>query len=160
MLLANVLHIVVVKKGWLAFLSIPISVKYFGKNKTIRGFIILPLFSSLLVLGFSKMEGPFLEDNLHDFYFGICLGIIYLLSELPNSFVKRKLGIANGEHSKKYRVLQMIIDKSDSLVGMLIFYYYFTPINFVGVIQLFFVALAISLSMSFVLHSLKIKKSF
>jgi hypothetical protein len=160
MVLANTFHIVVVKKNWLAFLNVPLSVIYFGKNKTLRGFVVLPFFSGTLVLLFSQLFGPFVVDLISDFLIGVGLGICYLLSELPNSFVKRKLGIGNGEHSKKYKTVQMLIDKADSLVGMLIFYYFVTEFNLLEVFLLFFLALAISLSVSFILHSTKIKKSF
>lgn len=160
MVLANTFHMVVVKNECLSFLSIPLSVKHFGKSKTLRGFIILPFFSGSLVLVFSQIAGPFSSSIGYDLIIGIGLGFCYLLSELPNSFVKRKLGIGNGEHSKRYKALQMIIDKADSLLGMLIFYYLVMPFSGWEVILLFFLALAISLSVSFILYSIKIKKSF
>ncbi|MGK0428141.1 MAG: CDP-diacylglycerol--serine O-phosphatidyltransferase [Ulvibacter sp.] len=160
MVLANTCHIIFVKKKWLSFLYIPLSTAAFGKNKTLRGFILLPLFSGFWVFIFSFWQGPFMNDIWHDLSIGFVLGMVYLLSELPNSFVKRRLGIANGEHSKKYKGLQMIIDKVDSLVGMLIFYYLVTTINATETLMLFLFSLFVSLSVSFVLYSLKIKKSF
>ncbi len=151
---------IVVKKGWLSILSIPISEKAFGKNKTVRGFILLPVINGIIVVLFSYLIGPFVNSFLNDFYIGIGLGIIYLISELPNSFIKRRLGIRNGEHSKKYRLFQVFMDKSDSLIGMLIFYYFVTPVDLRTTFYLFFIALSISLITSFLLHTLKIKKSF
>lgn len=160
MVLANTLHMVVVKRDWFSILCIPLSLEYFGKSKTLRGFILLPVFSGSLVLIFSLLLGTFSGSILNDVLIGIGLGIIYLLSELPNSFVKRKLGIANGEHSKKYKTLQILMDKADSLIGMLIFYYLVMPYKGTEILLLFFLALGISLSVSFVLYSAKIKKSF
>jgi hypothetical protein len=151
---------VVVKKNWLSATSIPLSVKAFGKNKTLRGFLVLPFLSGSLVAIFSQLFGPFSETHSTDILIGIGLGVVYLLSELPNSFVKRKLGIGNGEHSQKYRLLQIFADKSDSLIGMLIFYYFATPVELITVIQLFVLALGVSLAASFLLYKFKLRKSF
>jgi hypothetical protein len=160
MVLANTCHIIFVKKNYLSILYIPLSIKAFGRNKTLRGFILLPIFNAFWVLLFSYWQGPFVHDLSSDVFIGFGLGVVYLLSELPNSFVKRRIGIANGEHSQKYKGLQMIIDKVDSLVGMLIFYYLATPINVLDTLKLFLFSLIVSLCVSFVLYSLKIKKSF
>jgi hypothetical protein len=160
MVLANTCHIIFVKKNYLSILYIPLSIKAFGRNKTLRGFILLPIFNAFWVLLFSYWQGTFVHDLSSDVFIGFGLGVVYLLSELPNSFVKRRIGIANGEHSQKYKGLQMIIDKVDSLVGMLIFYYLATPINVLDTLKLFLFSLIVSLCVSFVLYSLKIKKSF
>ena len=121
---------------------------------------MLPFFSGTLALIFSYGLGPFLESNLVDCMIGIGLGLSYLISELPNSFMKRRLGIMNGEHSKKYRLVQIFVDKTDSLIGMLIFYYFATAVLFITIIELYFIALLLSLLTSFILHSIKLKKSF
>jgi CDP-diglyceride synthetase len=160
MVLANTLHIIVVKNNWLSAFNIPISAKAFGENKTIRGFFVLPFFSGGLVAIFSYLWGPFMHSFLMDVFIGLGLGICYLLSELPNSYVKRKLGIKNGEHSKKNKGVQMLIDKADSLVGMLLFYYLVTPISLLETFKLFLLTLIISSSVSLLLLVLKLKKSF
>ena len=118
-----------VKKDWLAFLSIPISTKIFGQNKTIRGFIVLPVFGGFWAFVFSFALGPFVDSYAVDASIGVGLGVVYLLSELPNSFIKRRLGIANGQRSEKHKWLQMLADKMDSLIGMILFYYFVTPIG-------------------------------
>lgn len=160
MILANSLHVVVIKYNGLPKLVIPISEKAFGKNKTLRGFVVLPFFSGLLVFLFSLLFGPFVDSFLFDTLIGLGLGISYLLSELPNSYVKRRLKINNGEHSEKYKLLQIFVDKSDSLIGMLIFYYLATPVEFITIIELYFIALLLSILTSVVLYSTKLKKSF
>jgi CDP-diacylglycerol--serine O-phosphatidyltransferase len=160
MILANTFHVVVIKNNWLANLSIPISAKAFGKNKTLRGFLVLPFFSGSLALIFSYALGPFVESHLTDSFIGLGLGLSYLISELPNSFIKRRLGIKNGEHSKKYRLFQVFVDKTDSLIGMLLFYYFATSVQFKTIVELYFIAFLLSITTSFVLHSIKLKKSF
>jgi CDP-2,3-bis-(O-geranylgeranyl)-sn-glycerol synthase len=50
--------------------------------------------------------------------FGCILGTAAMLSELPNSFFKRQLGIAPGEMGRGWiRVLFYIVDQIDFLVG-------------------------------------------
>jgi len=159
MILANVSHMILVKKDWLASLCIPLASKALGANKTWRGFIVLPALSAVFVWLFSFWRGPFLDTHGYDLLAGFGFGLVYLLAELPNSWVKRSLGIANGTHSKKYKGLQVFIDKSDSLVGMLIFYYALGQININDILLLFFIALGISLSISYILYSFKLKKS-
>lgn len=160
MVLANILHMIVVKMDWLSILSISLSKSLFGKNKTLRGFIVLPLLSGGLVGLFSQMVGPFSGSLEGDVGIGIGLGLCYLLSELPNSYIKRRLGIANGEHSKNYKWFQILMDKSDSLIGMLIFYFFIMPYDVEEILLLYLLSLGISLMTSFILFALKIKKSF
>lgn len=159
MILANSFHMVFVKWDILSSFKIPISVKLFGQNKTWRGFILLPLLSAFFALLGSLLAGPFLGNHLNVILFGIGMGIVYLLAELPNSYVKRKLHIPNGGHSEKYKVLQIIIDRADSLVGIFLYYYLVTDCPFIDCLILFISAIVISFVTSVILYSLKIKRS-
>ena len=84
----------------------------------------------------------------------------YMLFELPNSYIKRKLGVVSGENSKKYSIVQKLIDKLDSLVGIFIFYYVAMPVTFKMIAVLFTAALIIHISVSYLLVVIKVKKSF
>jgi CDP-diglyceride synthetase len=158
MILGNSLHMVVVKKKMFEWLAIPISVNLFGENKTLRGFVILPILAGLLALLGSNIWGPFIDTHINDLLIGIGLGGSFMLGELPNSFVKRSLGIKNGEYSEKFRTIQMFFDRADSLIGIFIFYYLVTDIRFIDVIILFSSAMILSFITSIVLVKLKIKK--
>ena len=159
MILANSLHMVLVKLNLLERLSIPLSVEHFGKNKTWRGFVVLPILSGIIAFIIGLIAGPFEHVFFSDFLVGFGMGIVYLLAELPNSYVKRKLGIANGEYSKKFRLVQIIIDRADSLIAIFLYYYFVTTISFRDSFILFLWAMVISFIMSFILYSLKIKRS-
>lgn len=161
MVVGNIMHMLIVKLDMFHFLTFPLSVDYFGPNKTYRGFIFLTLVSGLLaIMGNAILLDHDALSTLKAFEIGSGLGFIYLLSELPNSYAKRKLGLHAGEISENYRIFQMIVDKSDSLIGIMLFYYVVTNTSFADISILFIVSFVLHASLSFALYKLKIKKSF
>lgn len=156
----NICHMIIVKNNWFNILNIPISIPLFGLNKTFRGIVVLPIITGVIALNNSIFFGPFETTVWYDFFVGLGLGIAYILSELPNSFLKRKLGIASGQQSKRYSLVQTIIDKSDSLIGVLGFYYFVITISFNAILLLFFASMIIHISLSQFLVLIKIKKTF
>jgi hypothetical protein len=160
LIIANIFHMLVVRDNGLEKWAKPISVQLFGTSKTWRGFIILPVVTALLAASFNYI---FLDCYLsppNGVLLGLGLGFSYMAWELPNSFIKRRLGIANGERSKKMPLLQVFTDKADSLIGVFLFYYWIMPISFTEVCILFILSMAIHMSLSYLLFILKIKKSF
>lgn len=159
LILANIIHMIMVKKNILANWAIPISTHWFGINKTWRGFIILPFITAILTGTFNHL---FLDNKLSTplaLFLGMGLGFSYILWELPNSFIKRRLGIANGERSKKMPLLQVFTDKADSLIGVFLFYFLVLPIGVNDILILFTASIVIHLIFSYVLFVLGIKKS-
>lgn len=159
LVIGNVLHMIIVKKNYLKALSIPISSTLFGTNKTYRGFIVVPVLSGFIAYLNAIIFDSLLVTNRDALFIGIGLGIAYMLFELPNSYLKRKLGIPQGTSSKKYKILQLCIDKTDSLLGVFAFYYFATSVTFATIIGLFLAAFLIHISLSYLLVVLKIKKS-
>lgn len=160
LVLGNVLHMIVVKRNWCNKLAFPISKNLFGANKTYRGVIVLPILTGFFGLLSSFWFGPFTISVAYDAFVGFGLGLAYILAELPNSFIKRRLGIANGEHSKKYKYLQYVVDKADSLIGVLLFYFLATNISFESVLVLFCIGFIVHISISQLLVVINIKKKF
>lgn len=158
-IVANVTHMIIVKKDLFPFLAIPLSEKWLGKNKTLRGFLYLPLAMGIVCLTDSMIAGPFSASHFSDLYIGMGLGLAYMLSELPNSFVKRRVGILSGESSGKFRILQLIIDKADSLTGACIFYYLLMKTEVWQAFALFLFSLLLHISISYLLVLSKLKKS-
>lgn len=159
MIVANVLHMVIVKKNWFPALAIPIAPMALGENKTYRGFIVLPFISGLVGLLGSLLFGAFSYSHMEDMSIGIGLGFAYMLFELPNSYIKRKLGIATGESVEKYRFLQILIDKCDSLIGLCLFYYWVVSISWSTLAQLFLIGLTLHIGLSYLLVVLNVKKT-
>ncbi len=106
--------------------------RIFGKNKTIRGPIIMAFFTGLYGFLLTHIFKLFkLDFNPHlsrvsIFSYYSLVGLLYSLGELPNSFIKRQLDIPPGEVSGKRiaRGLFGILDTTDSLIACGIVYYY------------------------------------
>ena len=160
LVLGNVLHMIIVKRNWFKSVAFPISRKIFGDTKTYRGVIVLPMLTGLFALLSSYYFGPFEMSIAYDSFVGFGLGLAYILAELPNSYIKRRLGIANGAQSKKYKYVQYFTDKADSLIGVLAFYFLATMISFETILVLFCIGLVIHVSISQLLVIIKIKKKF
>ena len=118
--------------------NIPIQTQWFGANKKWRGLISLPIamvisvyllqLIELLIPALTQLEISFSEFNLLEF--GLLVGFIFNLSELPNSFVKRRLEIPPGDESSK---IFYFIDHMDSTYGVLILWYFYFhfPLHFI-----------------------------
>lgn len=156
LIISNVLHMLVVKYNIAPFLSIPINARLFGPNKTARGVLFVTLVSGLAFgLINSKQISPYLSNYL----FGAVLGLAYVLMELPNSFIKRRLGIKAGQSSEKYKLLSILMDKSDSTLGVTITYSLLMNLQLIAACKIFLLAFSLHLGISYLLVLLKIKKS-
>lgn len=101
----------------------------FGANKTWKGFLGMIIFTSFFqvfwlgLLSFSSSSGKltFYEkdySSLEHAMIGALLGLIYVVCELPNSYLKRRLSIAPGkEAGNSWSWVFIWIDQIDSLLG-------------------------------------------
>lgn len=119
-------------------LNAPIQTQWFGANKKWRGLVSLPLACvvSTLILQFLETQlfsNSGLPIQLSDFNYleyGLLVGFVFNLSELPNSFVKRRLQIPPGDENSK---IFYFIDHMDSTYGVLIlwFFYFHFPLHLI-----------------------------
>jgi len=119
-------------------LNIPIQTEWFGANKKWRGLLSLPLSMVASVYFLSLIETllPDLTQQLISFSsfnlveFALLVGFVFNLSELPNSFIKRRLEIPPGDESSK---IFYFIDHMDSTYGVLILWYFYFhfPLHFI-----------------------------
>ena len=126
LIIAGTLHMAAVKRNLCPGLNRPLNERLFGRNKTVRGMILMPLFS---VLGLFITVS--LKLNVHGFSvfhsapvvpLGLALGISYVLSELPNSYLKRRLGIQPGKLPARNRLFFLVLDQADSAIGCVLVY--------------------------------------
>lgn len=140
-LLSGILFILFLKTNWLVFLNKPLDFKtnILGKNKTFRGLLLMPLFCFFFTFLFTLLMNGRNEIIMTDNLFkSFILGLSYSLGELPNSFIKRRLGIPPGSVSKNntQKVLFLILDNIDSIIFCclcLIFVYHIDPIFIPGI---------------------------
>jgi CDP-diglyceride synthetase len=136
-IVAGVVHLLVLKLDLLpALRKMPIDGgatfrgrRLFGDNKTWRGAVVTIASTTVTAWLLAELHSccwhlpslvPFAET--HAVAWGLLLGIGYIVGELPNSFVKRQIGIGPGERGSGFAGRAFwIVDQLDSLVGMLVF---------------------------------------
>jgi CDP-diglyceride synthetase len=105
--------------------------RLFGPNKMLRGLLAMPLAGGAFfaLLGALRETLPrWLADGMWRMpptqyaLLGLACGLAFMLAELPNSFVKRQLGIAPGlpASSPFLRAVFFVVDRCDSVLGVLI----------------------------------------
>lgn len=131
---AAVIHGFVLKYDWLKWLKKPMDCglkvrnkPLFGVNKTWRG-LIVSVFGTVVfayVHYWLYLVSPFFEkisivnyDRVIPLYVGLALGAGMILGELPNSFLKRQIGIGAGKQRSDFKgFLFRIYDQIDLLTG-------------------------------------------
>lgn len=139
-ILAGMLNMFFCKSSWFEWLKLPMDCgktlsdgqRMFGENKTWKGFFGMIVLASLcqLLLGFiiDWIPGLFPYHLVYQYYpnqpsfnlgLGALLGLSYVLFELPNSFVKRRLAIPPGKlATNAWRPIFFVFDQIDSLIGV------------------------------------------
>lgn len=113
--------------------------RFLGDNKTWKGFLGMILFTSLWmgvvaqvsrsfpwVSGFSLIDYEAFRFPLNEWFYGAVWGFGYVLFELPNSYIKRRLNIPPGKNAAGFRgILFTFIDQADSVIGCMVFMLFF-----------------------------------
>jgi CDP-diglyceride synthetase len=110
-----VVHGLCIRSGMLSALASPISRNLFGANKTYRGVLCVALGTAA---GFAAINPAWLElgegsRTAQLALLGFVVGAAAMAAELPNSFLKRRVGIppgaqANGIRGMAYHVLDQV----------------------------------------------------
>jgi CDP-archaeol synthase len=134
LLLGLALHGFCIKFNSLSFLCHPLDrgqsfrgKRIFGDNKTYRGIVVVGLGTAI---GFGLQSlvlhqiAPIGSIELFDYSFfksvalGLAVRVAAMLSELPNSFIKRRFEIAPGSAAKGWKgLIFYVYDQIDFLVG-------------------------------------------
>ena len=127
LIVGGIIHMVAVKADILSYLKKPIHQRWFGQNKTWRGFVVMPMATWPGVWLAQWLESLFdlnapLLTLQPAWLLGLWLGIGYCLAELPNSFVKRRLGIKEGQTADRFKWFFVFFDQADSAIGCLLVY--------------------------------------
>jgi hypothetical protein len=93
--------------------------RLFGANKTLRGALVMMIATGMCSLALFSAVSPYEPPPAFGWFgLGVVMGFGYIAAELPNSFVKRRLGIPPGA-SGGGRV-QYAIDQCDSVIGVVL----------------------------------------
>ncbi len=107
--------------------------RLFGDNKTWTGFFSMIVFTCaaqiikgliLSACGGEQLDEFYLRHEntpVYNMSIGAALGFIYMLFELPNSFIKRRIDIPPGKTVRGVRGAAFFIyDQIDSLIGVML----------------------------------------
>ena len=110
--------------------------RIFGDSKSVLGFVLMTILAGILEvfwgvllqgLGQNKRSLLYLYfENRPAFNFpiGMLFGFLYMLFELPNSFIKRRLSVSAAEQGDGRRGLKLfffILDQIDSMFGIMLY---------------------------------------
>jgi hypothetical protein len=113
-------HGLCIRLGWLGSLASPISRRSFGANKTYRGVVCVALGTAV---GFAAFGPAWLElgDGARTARLaslGFAVGSAAMSAELPNSLLKRRVGIPAGTQATGMRgVVFHVLDQVDVVFG-------------------------------------------
>lgn len=147
--------------------------RLFGANKTWKGFWGMVFFGALsqLVWGWLLQVLPELgrqhliyshyENSLPlNLLLGSLLGLAYVLFELPNSFVKRRLDIRPGKTADNgWKWLFILLDQIDSLLGCILVLLCFISLSWQQLVGILLVGTLTHLGVNRILFLLKLRKN-
>lgn len=144
--------------------------RIFGDNKTWKGFVGMIIVTALWLQIFALIDAlspaaralsllPFENWTYTAWFYGAIWGLFYVLAELPNSFVKRRLGIgAGGEAEGWLGQLFKIIDQGDSVLGCLIGMLFFYIPSVIDALLILIIATGFHYLTNVLLYKLGLKK--
>jgi hypothetical protein len=89
---------------------------------------------------------------------GSSMGASYCLAELPNSFVKRRLGIAPGAGSPHAGPIQYLADQADSVLGCLLALRFLYPLRRGEAALAFVLGTGVHMGVDRLAHALGVKR--
>lgn len=143
-----------------------------GDNKTIIGFISMIILTTIIQILCGNIYRDINLDTYSDWYsniqntpinniwIGSLVGTAYMLLELPNSFIKRRLKIPDGKTVEGIRgTIFLIYDQIDSLIGVFIVLKICSEISWLKVIGYILLGGVTHITINYVLHKLKVRKN-
>lgn len=172
---AGVLHLIWLRSWLSARFMMPLDgyrtfrgKRVFGDNKTWSGFMVMvpAVGAAFLLFGLLRTALPsWLSQGLWPLsassygLLGLWAGFGFMAGELPNSFLKRQLGIAPGTAPahRWAKPLCFLIDRLDSIVGMMLALSLVVPVPLQTCAYVLLIGPGIHLSFSVVLFLLDVK---
>jgi len=180
-ILAGVSNMVVVKQKWFKNIAKPMDngkvlkdgKRILGNNKTWLGFFSMVVCSIITHLAWGLLckisDGLYAMNQLYLYYdntllynllVGAVMGVAYMLFELPNSFIKRRLEIPDGktERGVKGKIF-FVIDQLDSMFGVILVLVVVSKISLLQYINYVLLGGLTHICVNLVLYKLKIRRN-
>ena len=164
LLLAALLHGFCIKYDWLSFLKKPLDLgigfrekRIFGDHKTWRGLVMNVVgCCSGTAIQAALQKGGLIPDQIlwvdytkEGWLVGLLLGLGATIGELPNSFLKRQIGIGPGKKGKGlWAIVFFIFDQIDIVIGIWICLFFIIRPSALTVLWSFLLALLLHLAVS------------
>lgn len=143
--------------------------RIFGDNKRLRGLVVMPAAAAAsfwLVWTLREMLPAWLARGLWDLrpgqyvLLGFAAGLAFMLAELPNSFLKRRLGVPPGQmpHAGWARLACPLLDRVDSVLGTLIVVSLLVPVSGMTWVWVLLIGPGLHAIFSSVLFRLRVKE--
>lgn len=180
-ILAGISNMVVVKRKWFQKRAKPMDggkelkdgKRILGNNKTWLGFftmigcsIVTHIVWGLICRLFTGMQSMnqlylcYENTLLYNTVVGAVMGVAYMVFELPNSFIKRRLDIPDGKTEKGFKgKLFFVIDQLDSMFGVIWVLVVVSNINLLEYINYVLLGGLTHICVNLVLYKLKIRRN-
>lgn len=143
--------------------------RVFGDNKRLRGFVALPLAAACVFAAVAEyrdlLPGSFTDglwplSTLQFAGIGLAAGFAFVLAELPNSFLKRQLGVPPGKVPEQgwQRILCLLLDRFDSTLGVLVVLSLLAPVPAMTWLWVLLAGPGLHLMFSALLHRIGVKE--
>ena len=142
--------------------------RLFGPNKTWRGLMVMPL-AAALGFGFAAhfrdllprwlADGIWLRPPSELALAGLLCGLAFMLAELPNSLLKRQLGVEPGAQARQplLRACCLLLDRVDSTVGALLVLSVLLPLPAMAWLWVPLFGIGLHWAFSYAMYLLKLK---
>ena len=180
-ILAGISNMVVVKRNWFKKRAKPMDggkelkdgKRIFGNNKTWLGFftmigcsIVTHTVWGLICRLFTDMQNMnqlylcYENTLLYNIIVGAIMGAAYMIFELPNSFIKRRLDIPDGKTERGLKgKLFFVIDQLDSMFGVILVLAVASKISLLQYINYVLLGGLTHICVNLVLYKLKIRRN-
>ena len=144
----------------------------FGKNKTYLGFVSMVIFTAIAQILWGKLVvniqceefgifyAEYQNSLLNNLWIGALLGFSYMIFELPNSFIKRRLDIEEGKTKiEGVGKFFFVFDQIDSLLGIVIVMCLLTNQSLLTLMGFVLVGGIVHISINYTLYKMNIRKN-
>lgn len=145
--------------------------RIFGDSKTYVGFLSMMCFTAVLQIIWGLISAYSKLDIYNDLYIryensiwlnavaGLLFGASYMLLELPNSFIKRRLDISDSQRGSRLKsTVFFIMDQVDSMLGVITVLWIYAGFGFFRYMAYIFMGALTHLMVNLILIALKIRR--